>query len=349
MRVSKEVNPPGEDPSKGAKTVSVRAKTEEHMEQLHLPHHHGAEAQIPALCRELEKTEKFQTIADVFRQLGDPTRVRIFWLLCHCEPCVVNISAMMDMSSPAISHHLRALKASGLIVSRREGKEVYYAGKLAVWKEAGFQEGTITPDDGFCGLLVRVDLRKLTEQPPECLSGADVTGERLYDLYCVREDMTLLPADAQTDAIVDMFYAKPAQTVRAWQRLGAQALLLQLGAVQTDGDMAQEELSEQVRAVHAVHAYLTQNLETRVTIEELSKQYLMNPTTLKQVFKSVYGTSLAAHMKEHRMGRAAQLLRETDESVAEIARAVGYESQSKFTAAFKEYFGALPKEYRKNH
>ena len=204
--------------------------------------------------------------------------------------------------------------------------QTIHAGKLAVWKEAGFQEGTITPDDG-----------------------ADVTGERLYDLYCVREDMTLLPADAQTDAIVDMFYAKPAQTVRAWQRLGAQALLLQLGAVQTDGDMAQEELSEQVRAVHAVHAYLTQNLETRVTIEELSKQYLMNPTTLKQVFKSVYGTSLAAHMKEHRMGRAAQLLRETDESVAEIARAVGYESQSKFTAAFKEYFGALPKEYRKNH
>ena len=50
----------------------------------------------------------------------------------------------------------------------------------------------------------------------------------------------------------------------------------------------------------------------------------MNPTTLKQVFKSVYGSSLAAHMKEHRMGRAAQLLRETDESVAEIARAVGY-------------------------
>lgn len=180
--------------------------------------------------------------------------------------------------------------------------QTIHAGKLAVWKEAGFQEGTITPDDGFCGLLVRVDLRKLTEQPPESLSGADVTGERLYDLYCVREDMTLLPADAQTDAIVDMFYAKPAQTVRAWQRLGAQALLLQLGAVQTDGDMAQEELSEQVRAVHAVHAYLTQNLETRVTIEELSKQYLMNPTTLKQVFKSVYGTSLAAHMKEHRMG-----------------------------------------------
>lgn len=40
--------------------------------------------------------------------------------------------------------------------------QTIHAGKLAVWKEAGFQEGTITPDDGFCGLLVRVDLRKLT-------------------------------------------------------------------------------------------------------------------------------------------------------------------------------------------
>ena len=52
--------------------------------------------------------------------------MRIFWLLCHCEECVQNIAAMMNMSSPAISHHLRPLKASGLITSRREGKEVYY-------------------------------------------------------------------------------------------------------------------------------------------------------------------------------------------------------------------------------
>ena len=96
------------------------------MEELHLPHHHGGEGQAPALCRELTKVDKFQTIADVFRQLGDPTRVRIFWLLCHCEACGVNISAMMEMSSPAVSHHLRPLRNSGLIVSRREGKEVYY-------------------------------------------------------------------------------------------------------------------------------------------------------------------------------------------------------------------------------
>lgn len=47
------------------------------------------------------------------------------------------------------------------------------------------------------------------------------------------------------------------------------------------------------------------------------------------------------------MEQAARLLRETDRSVAEIAQAVGYDSQSKFTAAFKAFFGALPREYRK--
>ena len=89
-------------------------------------------------------------------------------------------------------------------------------------------------------------------------------------------------------------------------------------------------------------------MEQRFTIEPLSKQYLINPTTLKTRFKSVYGTSIAAHMKEHRMERAAKLLRETGLSIAEIAGSVGYDSQSRFTAAFKAHWGKLPKDYRNN-
>lgn len=91
-----------------------------------LPHNHNAQAVSQSIKKELDNIEKFQLTADIFRQLGDTTRVRIFWLLCHCEECVINISALLDMSSPAVSHHLRLLRSSGLIVSRREGKEVYY-------------------------------------------------------------------------------------------------------------------------------------------------------------------------------------------------------------------------------
>lgn len=96
------------------------------MEQMKLPHHHGEGPQTALLQEQLNQIDYFQTVAEVFKQLGDTTRIRIFWLLCHCEECVLNISALMKMSSPAISHHLRPLKNSGLIISRREGKEVYY-------------------------------------------------------------------------------------------------------------------------------------------------------------------------------------------------------------------------------
>ena len=70
--------------------------------------------------------EDLQIVADLFKQMSDQSRIRIFWLLCHCEECVINISSLVEMSSPAVSHHLKQLKITGLIVSRREGKEVYY-------------------------------------------------------------------------------------------------------------------------------------------------------------------------------------------------------------------------------
>ena len=93
-------------------------------DHIHLPHDHGG-----CFEKEMEnvpKTEDFSLAADIFKKLDDSSRLRIFWLLCHCEECVLNIAALLNMSSPAVSHHLRPLKNSGLITSRREGKEVYY-------------------------------------------------------------------------------------------------------------------------------------------------------------------------------------------------------------------------------
>ena len=70
--------------------------------------------------------DDIKTVANLMKHLGDPSRLRIFWILCHVEECVIDIAAMTNMTSPAVSHHLRILKDSGLIVSRREGKEMYY-------------------------------------------------------------------------------------------------------------------------------------------------------------------------------------------------------------------------------
>lgn len=94
------------------------------MKKKSLPHDHGQI--IEKEPERIPEESEFNTVSDVFKQLCDGSRIRIFWILCHYEECVINLAALVGMSSPAVSHHLRQLKSSGLIVSRREGKEVYY-------------------------------------------------------------------------------------------------------------------------------------------------------------------------------------------------------------------------------
>ena len=94
------------------------------MQDTHLPHDHGAHSH--KLLAHMPQLATCETVSEAFKLLSDPRRVQIYWLLCHCEECVINLSAMVQMSSPAVSHHLKLLKASGLVTSRRDGKEVYY-------------------------------------------------------------------------------------------------------------------------------------------------------------------------------------------------------------------------------
>ncbi len=92
-----------------------------------LPHDHGQNE--GKVLDKLPTVEECRRVAEIFKQISDGTRLRILWFLCHCEECVSNISAAMEMSDPAVSHHLKILKNAGLLVSRRDGKEIYY--KLA--------------------------------------------------------------------------------------------------------------------------------------------------------------------------------------------------------------------------
>ena len=250
------------------------------MSENHLPHDHSGGAML-RLQESVETIGGFQTVADIFKLLSDSSRVRIFWLLCHCEECVVDLSAAVGMSPPAVSHHLRQLRESGLVVSRRVGKEVCYR----------------AAESERAQLLHRMIERTMEISCPEEESRAATGAPHLP------------PLDAE---------------------------------LHEGGGTA-----EQLETIRAVHDYLTQHLSSRVTIEELSKRFLMNPSTMKALFKSVYGSSLASHIREHRMEHAARLLIEGDESVAQVARAVGYESQSKFSTEFQKAYGVLPTEYRK--
>ena len=78
------------------------------------------------LLNHIPDAERGDKVANTFSYLCDGTRIRILWLLCHSEECVNNIAKSVDMSAPAVSHHLKILREAGLITSKRIGKEIHY-------------------------------------------------------------------------------------------------------------------------------------------------------------------------------------------------------------------------------
>lgn len=219
---------------------------------------------------------------------------------------------------------------------------------------------------GFQGFRLLADLGALADNPPALLADTPVFDGFLPAVSEILAkhgaEKPLSPAPVifqepeESAHIFSGFYGHEEPFHTACCRLKALELFLFLSrffARTGTPDCGHREAGayppEQIRLVRQIHDELIHNLDRRITIEDLSRQYLMNPTTLKAMFKSVYGTSLAAHVKEHRMERAAELLLETGDSMAQIARAVGYESQSKFTTAFKEFYQTLPTEYRRQH
>jgi len=65
-------------------------------------------------------------LADLFKALADPTRVRIIGLLAHTELCVGDLCLVLGMSQPAVSHQLRVLRNLRMVRARKDGRHVFY-------------------------------------------------------------------------------------------------------------------------------------------------------------------------------------------------------------------------------
>ena len=73
---------------------------------------------------------------------------------------------------------------------------------------------------------------------------------------------------------------------------------------------------------------------------------MINTSTLKEIFKAVYGQPIATYMKEFRVRQAMKLLRETNATIADIASQAGYQTQGRFSSAFQSIVKMSPREYR---
>ncbi|MEV6795362.1 metalloregulator ArsR/SmtB family transcription factor [Streptomyces sp. NPDC051320] len=83
----------------------------------------------PALLTAPLEENQAETLAKVFKALGDPVRLRLLSMIASRaggEVCVCDLTPAFELSQPTISHHLKLLKQAGLIDSERRGTWVYY-------------------------------------------------------------------------------------------------------------------------------------------------------------------------------------------------------------------------------
>lgn len=71
--------------------------------------------------------EELLDLAELFKVFGDPTRLKIMYVLLCSEMCVQDIANLLGMNQSAISHQLRVLKQMRLVKPRRDGKTIFYS------------------------------------------------------------------------------------------------------------------------------------------------------------------------------------------------------------------------------
>ncbi len=199
------------------------------------------------------------------------------------------------------------------------------------------------------GISISVDLNRLEKEIPDILKEANISIKELSQRFCSADHSILIPSQQKIECIFAPLYDLPESLRIPYFKLKIQELLLFLSRIDPKEQELTQYRSGQTELIKEVHQLLIHNLNQRYTIHELSKRYLINASSLKEIFKAVYGMPIATYMKEYRMKTAASMLRKTNDSIAQIAAAVGYESQSKFSNAFRDIFQMLPKEYRKQY
>ncbi len=272
--------------------------------------------------------------------------IELCYLTLSSDPLFVQHKAMPHIIQ------INYCKAGQMVWEMKNGNRIYLnPGDFSLHTMKACTDSVLRfPSGIYQGLTICIDLQETVKNPPELLRDSRIFETILPEKFCQNDHPVFLAGNEQTETIFSAFYNQPKDLKLSYQKIKTLELLLYLGKTELmPNQRLSEYQSEQIDIVRKIHEQLTQHIEQRITIEELSRQYLINPTTLKASFKAIYGTSIAAHIKEHRMEEAARMLRKSGMSIAEIAKAVGYDSQSKFTSAFKAFFQCLPTEYRKRH
>lgn len=214
---------------------------------------------------------------------------------------------------------------------------------------ADYQHENYFPTKLFKGIVLLVDVEKAQPVLDALVTEARIDLTQLANRFCEQSEFGMMMEETESvRQIFSSLYKVPDQIKGHYFKLKVIEIFLLLSIISTTNHEKRSSYrKQQVDIVKAVNEYISTQFMKRITIDSLSDQFDIPTSTLKRCFKGVYGTTIHHYLKECRINAAKHLLQESDQSILEIANAVGYENGSKFTSAFKESTGVTPSAYRK--
>lgn len=219
-------------------------------------------------------------------------------------------------------------------------------GDLALGKCEDFRDVARFPTGHYHGITVCID----PEEAPECLScllaDVNVRPGAIRDKFCRDRVYFAKRSSPRVEHVFSELYAVPEDIRAGYFKVKILELLLFLTTLPADEEIPIGCSRVQVQLAGEIRDYLRSNTEAKVTISVLTAEFHVSPAQIKSSFQAVYGMSPAAYLRSRKMKSAAQLLRETDRTVLDIAGQFGYDNASKFAKAFRDVIGVSPAAYR---
>ena len=206
------------------------------------------------------------------------------------------------------------------------------------------------PSSHYHGLTVAFDLETVSSSLSEQVRDFPVMPEQIITRWQLGDYPRVVHGADVMEHIFGEMYHVPERIRIPYFRVKILEMLLYLDTMsipQEDGERPYFYRT-QVEKVQAIHDFLVEHISENYTQEELSRRFDLPLTAMKNCFRSAYGASMGAWLTDYRMNRAAELLLKDDRpNISEIGGMVGYDSASKFAAAFKKAMKLTPSEYQR--
>lgn len=196
----------------------------------------------------------------------------------------------------------------------------------------------------YKGMEIFIDVDAANDYVKEYIPDFDLID--FYEELHNSKGYVLVRSNEEIDHVIGELYHVDERIRESYHKLKCLELLLFFSITNFTQVESISLSKRQAEIVENVKNDLINDLDKKITLNELAIKYDISKTSLKNCFKEVYGKPIIKWRKEYKLDYACRLIETGGHSISDVSKMVGYSSPSKFSQAFREYVGCTPSEYQ---